>query len=68
MELPCEYKYYARNCFYKSVEFSMALKLREACYKKNEIFLVTRLPTSTKVGSRYCFLRIDEIDETYSEE
>ena len=46
----------------------MALKLREACYKKNEIFLVTRLPTSTKVGSRYCFLRIDEIDETYSEE
>ena len=41
MELPCEYKYYARNCFYKSVEFSMALKLRAACYqKKMKYFLL----------------------------
>lgn len=69
MEIPCEYKYYARKWFYKSVEFSMALKLRAACYKKKkkEIFLVTWPPTSTKVGSRYCFLRIDEKNETYSE-
>ena len=36
MEIPCEYKYYARKWFYKSVEFSMALKLRAACYKKKK--------------------------------